>query len=243
MAGSSSCSERDRQARDEFIERYIPLARKLARRYLRQGESYDDLVQVASVGLVKAADRFDPERGHTFTTYAVPTIVGELKRHFRDLGWALHLERGAKDRALALTAARRALEEEHGRAPTVGELAQYVECSVEEVIDGLQASGACDTLSLDEPVASGDDGQPLVRWETLGIEDTQLEGADDRLTVQSAFCHLPRLEREVLYLRFAEGLSQAETAARVGVSQMQVSRLQRRSIGRLHGLIATSLDA
>jgi RNA polymerase sigma-B factor len=232
-----------RPTRDQLLERHLPLARKLARRYLRPGESFDDLVQVASVGLLKAIDRFDPERGTALTTYAVPTIVGELKRHFRDHGWAVHLERTAKERALAVLAARRALEDRAGRPPTVGELAQYLEYGIEDTLDALQAATACEALSLDEPVAPADGGHSLSRLETIGAGDPELELADERLSVREALRRLPKVEREVLYLRFAEGLSQVETAARVGVSQMQVSRLQRRSLGRLRGLIDGELDA
>src|ERR1700689_3575573 len=148
--------DRDQQARDELIERFLPLARKLAQRYLGSREPYDDLVQVASLGLVKAVERFDPGRGFAFTSFAVPTIVGELKRYFRDAGWALHVDRSAQERARRIAEARREVSSIRGRSPTVPELAEYLECSEEEVLDGLQAGDAYDTVSLDAPSRGAD---------------------------------------------------------------------------------------
>src|SRR5437588_7808839 len=137
----------DRAARDELIARYLPLARKLARRYLTSSEPYEDLVQVASLGLVKAVERFDPDRGFAFTSFAVPTIVGELKRYFRDSGWALHVDRGAQERARRVLDAQQKISALTGRAPTISELSQYLEVSDEEVLDGLQTAEAYDTVS------------------------------------------------------------------------------------------------
>ena len=149
--------DRDLRARDELIGRFLPLAHKLARRYVRSSEPYDDLVQVASLGLVKAVERFDPERGYAFTSLAVPTILGELKRYFRDSSWALHVERGAQERARQISAAQQAISARTGRVPTVGELAEYVEMSQEDVVDALQTAEAYDAISLDAPQASDDD--------------------------------------------------------------------------------------
>ena len=210
----------DTRDRTELIERYLPLARKLARRYLGHGEAYDDLVQVASVGLINAADRFDPDRGYAFTSFAVPTIVGELRHHFRDAAWAVRVERGAAERARAVTIAAAELS---ARKPTVEQLAQYLEWPLEDVIDGLQAAEARSAVALDE-----DDGRV----------DQRLELADERLTIAAACRRLPKIERQVLYLRFAEDLSQSEIADRVGVSQMHVSRLLRGSLTRLRDLTA-----
>lgn len=215
----------------------MPLARKLARRYVHSHEPYEDLVQVANLGLVKAVEHFDPDRGLAFSSYAVPTIVGELKRYFRDLGWTLHVERGAKERARAIAAAREELTGQTGRQPTVNELAQYLEYSAEDVLDGLEALGARDPISLDEPLAGGDAGTPLTRVDALGALDQRLELADDLVSIADATAHLPLIERRVLYLRFGEDLSQTEIAARVGVSQMQVSRLLRRSLDRLRDFV------
>jgi RNA polymerase sigma-B factor len=227
---------RDVHARDVLIERYLPLARKLARRYSGSSEPYDDLVQVASLGLVKAVERFDPSRGFAFTSFALPTIVGELKRYFRDTSWALHVDRSAQERARRITEARREITGRHGRSPTVPELAQYLECSEEEVLDGLQTAEAHDTVSLDAPRAGGED--PAGRIESLGDQDTRLELVDDQTTVFAAAQLLPQRDRTILYLRYGEDLTQAEIAQRVGVSQMQVSRLLRRSVRRLQELTA-----
>ncbi len=222
----------DRRARDELIERFLPLARKLARRYISSSEPYDDLVQVASLGLVKAVERFDPSKGFAFTSFAVPTIVGELKRYFRDSGWALHVDRSAQERARKITDAQQRISARTGRAPTVSELAQYLEFSEEDVLDGLQTADAYDAISLDAPLASDDDGAST-RIDTIGDDDDRLEMVDDQATIFAAARHLPRRERQILFLRFGEDLTQTEIAERVGVSQMQVSRLLRKSLQRL----------
>ena len=225
--------DRDRQARDELIARFLPLARKLARRYTQSSEPYDDLVQVASLGLVKAVERFDPDRGFAFTSFAVPTIVGELKRYFRDTGWAIHVDRGAQERARKINEARQAISARTGRPPRVDELAQYLELSAEEVLDGLQVAEAYGTVSLDAPVAGEEDAS---RLDVMGDEDMRLGLVDDQTTIFAAARHLPQREREILFLRFGEDLTQSEIAERVGVSQMQVSRLLRRSLQRLRQL-------
>jgi RNA polymerase sigma-B factor len=225
----------DRRARDELIERFLPLARKLARRYVQSSEPYDDLVQVASLGLVKAVERFDPERGFAFTSFAVPTIVGELKRYFRDTGWALHVDRSAQERARKITEAQQQLTARTGRSPTVNDLAQYLESSEEEVLDGLQTADAYDAVSLDAPVQTDEDGGAS-RLDAIGGEDDRLSMVDVQATIAAAARHLTHREREILYLRFGEDLTQTEIAERVGVSQMQVSRLLRRSLQRLRDL-------
>ena len=225
--------DRDREARDELIARFLPLARKLARRYVQSSEPYDDLVQVASLGLVKAVERFDPGRGFAFTSFAVPTIVGELKRYFRDTGWAIHVDRGAQERARKINEARQAISARTGRPPRVDELAQYLELSEEEVLDGLQVAEAYGTVSLDAPLTGDEDAS---RLDAIGDEDERLGLIDDQATIFAAAKHLPQREREILYLRFGEDLTQSEIAERVGVSQMQVSRLLRRSLQRLRQL-------
>jgi RNA polymerase sigma-B factor len=224
----------DRRARDELIERFLPLARRLARRYISSSEPYDDLVQVASLGLVKAVERFDPSKGFAFTSFAVPTIVGELKRYFRDSGWALHVDRGAQERARKISDAQQKISAGTGRAPTVSKLAQYLELSEEEVLDGLQTAAAYDAISLDAPLA--DDGGATSRIDMIGDEDDRLDMVDDQATIFAAARHLPRRERQILFLRFGADLTQTEIAERVGVSQMQVSRLLRRSLHRLREL-------
>ena len=227
--------KRDREARDVLIERFLPLARKLARRYASSNEPYDDLVQVASLGLVKAVERFDPRRGFAFTSFAVPTIVGELKRYFRDTAWALHVDRSAQERARKITDAEREISSDLGRAPTINELAEYLELSSEEVLDGLQTAEAYDTLSLDAPRPVDNEG-PVSRLEAIGDDDDRLELVDDQATIFAAAQHLPERERQILFLRFGADLTQTEIAERVGVSQMQVSRLLRKSLQRLREL-------
>lgn len=225
----------DRAARDELIARYLPLARKLARRYITSSEPYDDLVQVASLGLVKAVERFDPDRGFAFTSFAVPTIVGELKRYFRDSGWALHVDRAAQERARKVLDAQGKVSAHTGRPPTVSELAQFLEMSEEDVLDGLQTAEAYDTVSLDAPV-TGDGEGVSSRIESFGDGDRRLDLVDDQATIYAAARHLPQREREILFLRFGADLTQTEIAERVGVSQMQVSRLLRRSLQRLRDM-------
>jgi RNA polymerase sigma-B factor len=210
----------DARDRTKLIEQHLPLARKLARRYIGRGEPYEDLVQVASVGLIHAVDRFDPKRGYAFSTFAVPTILGELKHYFRDAGWAVRVERGAAEKARAVSAAAAQLATPR---PTVEQLAQYLEWPLEDVVEGLQAAQAHDAVSLEV---------------TAGRADPLLVHADERMTIAAACRRLPVIERKVLYLRFAEDLSQSAVAARIGVSQMQVSRLERTALGQLRELAA-----
>jgi RNA polymerase sigma-B factor len=226
---------RDRNARDELIERFLPLARKLARRYVPSSEPYEDLVQVASLGLVKAVERFDPTRGFAFTSFAVPTIVGELKRYFRDSGWALHVDRSAQERARKIIDAQQQITAQTGRSPTVNELAQYLELAEEEVLEGLQTAEAYDAISLDAPLPSDDDGTST-RLDAIADRDERLGLVDEQATIFAAARHLSVRERQIIFLRFTEDLTQTEIAERVGVSQMQVSRLLRRSLQRLRDL-------
>jgi RNA polymerase sigma-B factor len=222
----------DRVARDRLIENHLPLARRLARRYAASGEPLEDLTQIASLGLVKAVERFDPQRGFAFTSFAVPTIVGELKRYFRDATWALHVDRAAQERARRVIDAQSSLTSASGRPPTIPEIARYIESDEEEVLDGLQTATAYDAMSLDAPVA-GDGDDELSRLDTLGGDDVRLTAVDEHSVLYSATRHLPVREREILYLRFGEDLTQTEIAERIGVSQMQVSRLLRRSLAHL----------
>jgi RNA polymerase sigma-B factor len=226
----------DKAARDTLVERFMPLARSLARRYGRSSEPFEDLLQVASLGLLKAVDRFDPGRGSSFRSFAVPTILGEMRRHFRDCGWAVHMPRQAQERALRVRDAKERLTGAHGRAPTVGALAQYLELDVEEVLDALTAIQAYETVALDEPRSGADDDAQGSYIETLGCEDEHYELVLLSATVAGAMVSIPAPERIILRLRFFEDLTQTEIAHRVGVSQMQVSRLLRRSLKRLRSL-------
>jgi len=218
--------------RDELIVQFLPLAHRLARRYRGSGEPLDDLVQIASLGLVKAATRFDPTRGGPFVSFAAPTIVGELNRYVRDCTWALHVDRRAKQRARETSAAQRTIAAALGRRPRVAELAEHLDLPVEAVLDGLLASAARETLSLDAPLGDGDAGAE-VAVDHIGEEDEGLEQVPDVATVFAAARRLSRRERLVLYLRFGEDLSQTEIARRMGISQMHVSRIIRGSLERL----------
>lgn len=223
----------DEPARAALAARFMPLARSLARRYERSSESLDDLLQVASLGLLKAIDRFDPARGNAFVSFAVPTILGELRRYFRDCCWDVHVPRGTQERTLKLEEAERRLTLDRGRAPSVSELAQYLEIEPEQVLDAMAASQAYGALSLDAPRSSVT-GEPATTYaEVLGETDERLALVEDRVTIARALEHIPARERAVLHLRFVEDLTQSEIAERIGVSQMQVSRLLRHALEQL----------
>ena len=225
----------DRGARDELVARFMPLARSLARRYGRTSEPFEDLLQVASLGLLKALNRFDPGRGHPFASFAVPTILGEMRRYFRDSGWAVHMPRGMQEQALKVRDAQERLTNEHSHAPTVGQLAEYLELDTEDVLDTLQALQAYETLSLDAPPPSAED-EAMTCGDALGRNDERYELIELDATVTAALAQLPPRERVILHMRFVDDLTQTEIAARVGVSQMQVSRLLRRSLDQLRAL-------
>ena len=225
----------DPSARRALVERFMPLARSLTRRYGRSSEPFEDLLQVASLGLLKAIDRYDPERGYPFASYAVPTILGEMRRYFRDSGWAVHVPRGAQERALKVRDAQERLTNETGRAPTVNQLAEYLELETGEVLDALQAIRAYETVSLDAPRVGHDD-EVISYGDSIGGEDARFELVELDATVSSALAHLPARDRLVLQLRFVEDLTQTEIAERIGISQMQVSRLLRRSLEQLRKL-------
>lgn len=227
--------ERDDAAREQLLQRFMPLARSLARRYDRSSEPYEDLVQVASLGLLKALDRFDASRGPSFASFAIPTILGEVRRYFRDSGWSLHVPRGDKERALKVRDAQEAFANEHGHAPTANQLAQYLELEVEQVIDALLAIQAYESLSLDAP-RPGAEEEAITYGDSVGKEDERYELIELDATVVAVLDQIPPREREILRMRFVEGLTQTQIAARVGVSQMQVSRLLRGSLDQLRAL-------
>jgi RNA polymerase sigma-B factor len=222
--------DRDRLPREALIERYLPLARHLARRYKGGGAELDDLYQVAAFALVKAVDRFDPDRGIAFSTFAVPTIVGELKRHFRDHGWVVRVPRDVQELKLRLDRMVAALTGEIGRTPTAGELADRTGATIEQVLEALGAASAHYPDSLDRPVnEDGDDGLAQL----LGGEDPGYEEVENSELVDGLLATLPERERLILKLRFEDELTQAEIGRRLGVSQMHVSRLIRKSIAHL----------
>jgi RNA polymerase sigma-B factor len=225
----------DTFAREELVERFLPLARKLARRYSGAHEPFDDLLQVASLGLVKAIDRFDLSRGTAFSSFAVPTILGELKRYFRDLGWSVHVPRGAQELALKVEDARQKLTTRTGRPPSVPELAEYLELSLEDVLEALETAGAHHTASLDSPRDDGEDESGTLA-DAFGQVDERFEVVDAKVTIAAAAEHLGARERRVLLLRFVEDLTQSQIASLIGVSQMQVSRILRRALDQLREL-------
>jgi RNA polymerase sigma-B factor len=224
-----------------LVSRFLPLARDLARRYYSGGEPLDDLVQVASLGLVKAVERYDETRGVSFTSYAVPTITGELRRHFRDHVWPVHVPRGMQERALSVNKASRQASERTGRTPTACELSKRMGLTEPEVLDAQQAYAAFDTLSLDAPGPGGDDLEPRPRVETIGSVDGGYERVEDRLAIETAVRRLPVRERRALRMRFVEERTQTDIAARLGVSQMQVSRILRAVLGRLRQTLERSM--
>ena len=219
----------DPAARDRLVEMFLPLAEYLARRFAGRGESIDDLTQVASLGLLNAIDRFDADRDVQFSTFATVTIVGELKRHFRDKGWAIRVPRRLQEVALRMNAVLPELSQELGRSPTIEEIAARCEASTEEILDAMEASQAYSTATLDTPVGEGD-AAPI---DVLGSEDPSLELLESWASVAPALGELPPRERRVLYLRFFRGLTQSEIAREVGVSQMHVSRILSQTLQRL----------
>jgi RNA polymerase sigma-B factor len=222
----------DMAAREQLVQRFLPLAKRLARRYERASEPIEDLIQVASVGLVKAIDRFEPDQGSNFSSYAVPTILGELKRHFRDAGWALHVPRGMQERVLKVNEAVERLSGPIGASPTPQEVANELRISVEDVLEAMEAGAAYDTVSLDAPLRSSDDeGASL--GDAVGAIDDRLDLVEHSASLGRALRAMPERERSILFLRFAEGMTQVEIAERVGISQMHVSRLIRRALERL----------
>jgi RNA polymerase sigma-B factor len=228
---------RRQRVRDELVEMHLPLVEYLARRFRNRGEPLDDLVQVATIGLIKSVDRFDLDRGVEFSTYATPTIVGEIKRHFRDKGWAIRVPRRLQELKLSLTKATSELSQKNGRAPTVAELAQHLQMSEEEVLEGLESANAYSAISLDAP-DTGDDDSPAVA-DSLGTTDESLEGVEYRESLKPLLEKLPPREKKILLLRFFGNMTQSQIAAELGISQMHVSRLLARTLAQLReGLLA-----
>jgi RNA polymerase sigma-B factor len=231
--------EGDLAAREELAERFLPLARDLALRYSYTDEPFDDLLQVASLGLIKAIDRFEPGRGTKFTSYAAPTILGELKRHFRDKGWSLHVPRDLQERSLAVSRETEALSKQLGRSPKVREVAVGLGCTVEAVLEAQEAAASYEAASLDAPAARDDDESASL-VDLLGGEDSAYELVEDRDAIASTWKALPEVERQVLELRFMHDLTQREIGEQIGYSQMHVSRLLRRALTRLETAAAAA---
>ena len=226
------CSTRDPSLREELVRSYLPLARTIARRYESPRVPLEDLVQVAAIGLMKAIDRYDPDRGVAFSSYAVPTMTGEVQRHFRDHTWGVRPPRELQERAQRVMNANRELGAELGRPPSAGELAARLQLTLEQVVDALQAATARDAASLDRPRTAGDDADGTF-GDTMGCVDPGFERVEKRVTAQSLMGRLDDREREILRLRFHEDLTQSEIGERVGCSQMHVSRLVRGALAKL----------
>jgi RNA polymerase sigma-B factor len=222
----------DPAARDALVERFLPLARQLARRYQHGGEQLDDLVQVASLGLLKAIDRFDPARETAFSSFAVPTILGELKRHFRDKGWSVRVPRDLQELSVRVDRVTDELARELGRAPSVAEIGERIGTTAEQVLEAREASAAYRAVSLDRSRDEDDEGEGGLA-DSVGEEDPGFRVAEDAATVERLMRVLSDREREVLRLRFVEDLTQSEIGERVGVSQMHVSRLIRQAVAEL----------
>jgi RNA polymerase sigma-B factor len=233
----------DEHARDELFTRFLPLARKLAFRYRSSNEPFEDLVQVAAVGLLGAINRFEPQHDVSFASFAIPTILGELKRHFRNTGWSVHVPRRAQELALRVDRASRQIEARTGRSPVVSEIAEYLEIEVEDVLSGLEAAAGHHSSSLDAPApgSASDDAQSL--GESLGISDDGLGLVETRLSFATAISELPYLERQALLLRIGRDMKQVDIARHLDCSQMQVSRLLRRAADQLKRATNPNLDA
>ena len=224
-------AERTSALRRELVERWMPLARQLAAHYRVRDEAYEDLLQVASLGLLKAINGYDPDRGIAFSSYAVPTILGEVRRYFRDKAWSVRVPRALQELALDVEKCATRMTTELGRAPTVDELAEQLDTTAEAVLEAKQAGDAYSATSLES--SRGEDPDAPTLGDTLGSLDGGFHAAEDRATLTTLLVSIPERDREVLRLRFEEDLTQTEIAYRIGVSQMAISRIIRRSIDRM----------
>lgn len=227
----ASQAERD-TARDDLVHLHLPLVEHCARRFRNRGEPYEDLVQVGTIGLIKSVDRFDTERGVEFSTYATPTIIGEIKRHFRDKGWAIRVPRRLQELRMQISASTAELTQSLGRSPTARELAEAIGCTVEEIVEGMESSNAYSTLSLDA-TDDGSDGVGQSMLDAMGVDDEALEHVEIRESVKPLLENLPEREKRILLLRFFKNMTQSQIAEEIGVSQMHVSRLLSRTLDQL----------
>jgi RNA polymerase sigma-B factor len=231
LAATDGDDPRRSELRDRLVTGHLPLAEHIATRFSHRGVPREDLVQVATVGLINAVDRFEPDRGSDFLSFAVPTIMGEVRRHFRDASWSMRVPRRLKELNLSITSASGELAQRLGRAPTPSEIAQKLGLSQEDVYEGLEAGNAYHSVSLDEALSADSDSDPLA--DTLGEEDAALEGVENHESLRPLIEQLPERERQILTLRFFHNLTQTQIADRVGISQMHVSRLLARTLERL----------
>jgi len=230
--------EGDLQAREKLIEQYMSLVRSLARRYSYRGEQLEDLVQIGAIGLIKAIDRFDLDRGVELTTYATPNIVGEIKRHFRDKGWSVRVPRGLQELNVQLSRLVESLTVQLGRSPTIPELAKAAGVEEEAALEALESGRAYSSLSLSVGGGGGDGDEDMDPMESIGTEEQQFAVSEDRAVLAPGFAVLDERERKILQLRFFDGLTQSQIAQQVGISQMHVSRLIRRSLEKIRDEIA-----
>ena len=224
--------EGDMEAREQLVMSHMNLVRFIANKFKNRGEPLDDLLQVGYLGLLKAIDRFDPSRGLEFTTFATPTIMGEIKRHFRDKGWSVRVPRRLQELSAKVTQATEVLTGQLQRSPTVEEIAEYLEVSVDEVLEAMESSSAYSSVPLEAPMGGDEDDAPSILDRYQSVDD-DLAFTDDRIVLEDAMAALSPREREVLELRFKEGMTQVEIAERMGISQVQVSRLLRKTLKKV----------
>ena len=226
----------DTEARDQLIVNHLNLVRFLASKFKNRGESLEDLVQVGTIGLIKAIDRFEPDRGLEFTTYATPTIMGEIKRHFRDKGWSVRVPRRLQELSAKVNQVTDELTNQLQRSPSVEEIAEHLGTTVDEVLEAMESSSAYSSVPLEGGGATEDEESPSV-IDHYATEDADLAASDDRIVLEEAIADFSPRERDVIHMRFVDGLTQVEIAERLGVSQVQVSRLLRRTLRRIQDKI------
>ena len=228
--------EGDMDAREKLVMSHLNLVRFIANKFKNRGEPIDDLVQVGYLGLLKAIDRFDPSRGLEFTTFATPTIMGEIKRHFRDKGWSVRVPRRLQELSAKVNQATDTLISQLQRSPTVAEIADYLDATVDEVLEAMESSSAYSSVSLEAPSGTDDDDTPSV-IDRYATEDSDLAFTDDRIIIEEALASFSPREREVIEMRFLKGMTQIEIAEKLGISQVQVSRLLRRTLKKIQDKI------
>lgn len=228
--------EGDMDAREKLVMSHLNLVRFIANKFKNRGEPIDDLVQVGYLGLLKAIDRFDPSRGLEFTTFATPTIMGEIKRHFRDKGWSVRVPRRLQELSAKVNQATDTLTSQLQRSPTIAEIADYLDATVDEVLEAMESSSAYSSVSLEAPSGADDDDTPSV-IDRYATEDSDLAFTDDRIIIEEALASFSPRERDVIEMRFLKGMTQIEIAEKLGISQVQVSRLLRRTLKKIQDKI------
>lgn len=228
--------EGDMDAREKLVMSHLNLVRFIANKFKNRGEPIDDLIQVGYLGLLKAIDRFDPSRGLEFTTFATPTIMGEIKRHFRDKGWSVRVPRRLQELSAKVNQATDTLTSQLQRSPTIAEIADYLDATVDEVLEAMESSSAYSSVSLEAPSGADDDDTPSV-IDRYATEDSDLAFTDDRIIFEEALASFSPRERDVIEMRFLKGMTQIEIAEKLGISQVQVSRLLRRTLKKIQDKI------